>query len=221
MEEFRRSRRIRKTFESLVRQGLPPLALPLVACLSLLAFPSLSAFRGLFPPRFIRGAGRLRPARLALRLRARFVPIPIAARRRSAARGSEWTGRIRVALACVAIVLWGLAREFPFSSGPVPSEMTVYPLPSPGRGSLRPLLVEAREDASFEKGDALPGLASYLEHRAFQEALPYLRVGEARTDPFARVRMPLPADDGAGDPARRESNSTTIGRAPRIRPSRP
>ena len=76
----------------------------------------------------------------------------------------------------------------------------MYPLPSPGRGSLRPLLVEAREDASFEKGDALPGLASYLEHRAFQEALPYLRVGEARPDPFARVRMPLPSDDGAGDP---------------------
>ena len=67
LEEFRRNRRIRKTFESLVRQGLPPLALPLVASLSLLAFPSLSPSAGFSLLGSSRGAGRLRPARFALR----------------------------------------------------------------------------------------------------------------------------------------------------------
>ncbi len=201
LEEFRRSRRMRKTFESLIRQGLPPLALPMVACLSLLAVPSLMPSAGFSLLGSLAALGGYALLVSRFDIRGRFVPIPIAARRRSAARGSEWTGRIRVALACATIVSWGLAREFPFSSAPFASSDSVYPLPSPERGSLRPLLVEARENASLEKGDALPGLASYLEHRAFQEALPYIRVGEARPDPFARVRMPLPSDDGAGDPS--------------------
>ncbi len=67
LEEFRRSRRIRKTFESLVRQGLPPLALPIGRLPIPARVPLPVAFRGLFPPRFSRGAGRLRPARFALR----------------------------------------------------------------------------------------------------------------------------------------------------------
>ena len=222
LEEFRRNRRIRKTFESLVRQGLPPLALPLVASLSLLAFPSLSpsvgfSLLGSF-------AALVGYALLDSRfdLRARFVPIPIAARRRSAARGSEWTGRIRVALACVAIVLWGLAREFPFSPGPVPSEDTVYPLPSPGRGSLRPLLVEAREDASSRKGGcpSRPRVLPRAQGLSGSAPLPPGRGGPGPI-PSRGFACRSPPTTARGIRARRESNSTTIGRAPRIRPSRP
>ena len=51
-------------------------------------------------------------------------------------------------------------------------------------GSAKPLISESRRLGASEGGDALPGLVSFLEHRAIQEALPFVRLGEDRPDPF-------------------------------------
>ena len=71
-----------------------------------------------------------------------------------------------------------------------------FPGPFMAQGSQRPLISEARRLALSESGPTLPGTASFLEHRAIQEALPYARVGEERPDPFAPASMPMPPGVG-------------------------
>jgi len=101
-------------------------------------------------------------------------------------------------MAFAIVLAWGLFRMFAHASAPISSPGAVFPYPLPAHGNPLPLLSEARRDAASEEGDMLPGLASYLEHRAIQEAVPYVRVGELRGDPFSSARLPLPPE-GAGE----------------------
>jgi hypothetical protein len=198
MEEFRSGCGARKALESLSHQDMPPLALLIVACLALLTEPSLipavaiSLLGCLVAiPGYISAAACFVPPR-------RFIPMPIGGRRRLAMRKSTRAGRARAATAFAIVLAWGLFRMLAHASAPISSPDAIFPYPQPAHGNPRPILSEARRDAASEEGDTLPGLASYLEHKAIQEAVPYVRVGELRSDPFASARLPLPPE-GAGE----------------------
>jgi len=198
LEEFRRGCGAGKALESLSHQDMPPLALLLVACLALLTEPSLipavaiSLLGCLVAiPGYAAAAACFAPLR-------RFIPMPISGRRRLGRRRSTGAGRVRAAMAFAIVLAWGLFRMLAHASAPITSPGAVFPYPLPAHGNPRPLLSEARRDAASEEGDIPPGLASYLAHKAIQEAVPYVRVGELRGDPFASALLPLPPE-GAGE----------------------
>lgn len=122
----------------------------------------------------------------------RYVPLPIASPRRLRA---AVPGKVRGVLASAAVLAWGL--EAVLAPAPVANsdKGMEYPRPAELKGSARPLPAEAKARAAAETGNVLPGLASYLEHVAVQEAIPYLRLGEARADPFSEVDLPLPGGE--------------------------
>ncbi|MGA2545051.1 MAG: hypothetical protein ABSF43_00765 [Rectinemataceae bacterium] len=192
LDEFRRNGGIKVVLASLRLQGPPAMALPVVALLASLAAPSLIPSIGLALLGSLMAFSSY--VLLAARRSARryFIPLPVGGRTFFARRTTLVAGNTRAVLASAVIIAWGLCRFVAVPLGPLLPSDFALPKPDAIGGSLRPLLSESRLRASSEGGDVLPGLASYLEHRAIQEALPYVRVGEGRSDPFAPARLPLP-----------------------------
>ena len=188
--EFRRSGDLRSAGRSLAMRGRPPLSLLLVGLGSLLLFPSywLAVLLALF-------SSLTAVASLALVLsagrsedRVRFVPLPLGSMRQ---RGD----RLAAAAAIAAIVLWTLTRLLsPPQLASVAAD-TLLPVPVSIAGPLHPAPQEARERIGAEGDGAIPGLADWLAHRAYEEALPLLVLGERRDDPFAAVKLPRPQGD--------------------------
>jgi len=200
LDEFRRGRGMRDTIHSLALQGIPPLALPIVAFAALMAFPSMipsAALALLGSLAAAIGYAFLTEHRNAGR---RFFPIPIAGRRHRLHHGATSAGKARATIVLASLLVWGLCRILSPSVDSSSSDV-FSPYPIHVHGSLRPLLSEARQRAASESVDVLPGIASYLEHRAVQEALPYIRVGESRPDPFASARLPLPIENASATTA--------------------
>lgn len=187
---------------SLKRQVHPSLALPLVALGALFLVPGSAAAVGIaFAGSCAAGAGFI-IVTAQRSTKRRFTPLPIEGRRSSLGIRSV-SDKARALLAVSAILAWALCRVIAFGGVPgatedakslvAPSSLA-YPSPIEGRGTTRPLPSEARARASSETRTLLPGLASYLEHRAIQEALPYIRLGQERADPFAPLSVPESAD---------------------------
>jgi hypothetical protein len=192
IDEVRRGRGMQNVLSSLSGQAAPALALPFVALLaavaSIPALPSL-VLAGLGSliviPGFVLALSRASARR-------GFIPLPIARSSFFSRRGVSAASKVRAVLACGALVLWALGRLLPPSLGQTSSPDMAIPLPLAAQGSVRPLIAEARQRATTETGALLPGLSSWLEHRAIQEALPFVRLGEARPDPFAPAALPVP-----------------------------
>ncbi len=192
LDEYRRSGKSPVALSAMFRQGRPPLVLPIVAlvscllsvsilpsvCLALAGSLAAALGYALLPPRYSS--------------RARFVPLPIGQGGGRVASKLRRPAQARAALAALALCALALARVMgPSTPTSTASAGSVsYPLPTLARGSQKPGPAEARARASAEI--ALPGLASALIHRATQEAIPYMPVGEERPDPFAPVIMPEP-----------------------------
>jgi hypothetical protein len=191
LEEFHRGGGLRAALEAFMRQGALSPALAATAFLALIVSPgsigsvalaclgSIAALAGYG----LSGSG---PAG-----RKRFVPLPIS--RPPRRRGAFAAEKARGFLACACVALWGIASFFPAPStrALVPTGLE-FPAPAAVRGDSRPMPSEARARGPSETGSTLPGISSYLEHRAFQEALPYIPVGDIRDDPFAPASLPLP-----------------------------
>jgi hypothetical protein len=192
LEEFRR-RGLRASIESLRRQAPPPFSLPIVAVSFAIANASL------LPAAVVSALGSCVAASSYALLtrkgsaRHRFIPLPIGGYPSSPRRAASAAGKARAALACATIIAAGLGRLLPVATGPYLDPGLSLPWPAQVGGSLRPSISEARARAQAEIGDTLPGLASYLVHMATQEALPYVRLGEPRPDPFAPARLPAPS----------------------------
>jgi hypothetical protein len=205
LDEFRRGGSFRAGLSSLAAQRFPSFALVLAALFASIAnASSLASVSAAVLGSIAAGAGFALLSTLSPG-RRRFVPMPIS--RRAGSRVLSGAAALRLALACAVVLSWGLVRLFPpsgpefgFGSASALSSEALYPVPATAPGSARPLIAEARRRAASEKGEALAGLASYLEHRARQEALPYASLGDTRPDPFAPARLPAPglASSGAG-----------------------
>jgi hypothetical protein len=200
LDEFRRNPRWKNLLRSLMPQGLPPLALLAVAILSLAAAPRLLPSAGLAIIGSLAGLAGYALLTARIPTSRRFLPVPIGGLGSRSPRGPGGAGKARAGIACAALIAWGLCRLLSPSSGTQGADIA-FPSPVPARGSARPLLAEALQRSASEAGDILPGLASYLEHRAYQEALPYIRVGEGRPDPFAPARLPMPPGSAAAETA--------------------
>jgi len=192
IDEYRRGRGLRSALVSLAGQEAPALALPIAAVLAAGAHPSLlsslalaliGSLAALAGWMLFSGRPQARPV---------FVPLPIGRSSFFSRRAVSAAGSSRAVLACCLLLLWSLASLLPASEGSGVSSEVELPLPVAVQGSLRPLVAEARQRALVEAPGLPPGLPSYLEHRARQEALPFARLGEKRGDPFAPALLPLP-----------------------------
>ena len=192
LEEFRSGGGLRAAMGSLIRQPLFPLSLGATALAALFVFP------GALIPVLAASLGSLlaaigfacsSSASKAIRTRRPFVPLPISRRRRGG--GAVGTARMRDIIACAVIMLSCFGTCLSVNSGYSLSTVA-YPGPVRVLGSARPLPPEARSRRVSESGDLLPGIAAYLEHRAFQEALPFIPLWESRVDPFAPIDLPSP-----------------------------
>jgi hypothetical protein len=190
LDEFRNDGGRNAVLGSLKRQGFPLLALPATALLALVVSPgSILSIAAACLGSFVAAAGYALVS-VDLVAHKRFIPMPIG--RFVKRRALSVAEKTRGALACAVIVIWGLGSLLPQSVLPAVPAGIEYPTPEAVRGNARPLIAEARTRGSTEIGSTLPGIASYLEHRAFQESVPFLPVGEGRADPFAPVSLPLP-----------------------------
>jgi hypothetical protein len=194
LEEFRTKGNLRSALELLILQKPFPLVMPFVALVAILASPAywtavIIAFSGSFFA--VAGYALLTSNRAPLR--ARFIPLPIGGRWTRSRRPPSAVGRVRAMIACVVIGAWGLCRFL--MPGMLSEDLSSVAYPTPiERGGTAGLSIEdARARAPEEVGARLPSLASYLEHIAIQEALPYVPVGEGRPDPFAPVLLPMPS----------------------------
>jgi hypothetical protein len=197
-----RDRGRKAAFESLKRQGFPALVLPAVALFALLLAPGSAAAIGIsLSGSCMAGIGfvLITAQRNAKR---RFTPLPIGGSR-FVFGGRSASGKTRAILAVSVVLAWVLCRiivSVGISWAPedvksfVSPAFLAYPSPVEERGSAKPLPAEARTRANSETGALLPGLSSYLEHRAIQEALPYVRLGQERADPFASLSLPEGVD---------------------------
>jgi hypothetical protein len=190
LEEYR-GRGLKAAALSFRLQGVPPLLIPACSILALLLvpdalLPACSALAGSIAA--IAGIGLL-PGRSS---GGRYVPLPIDRPKRFRALA---TRKANGALAFVVVLAWAagalLEREPRTQTRPG----LEYPIPQALSGSAKPSIAEAR--ARIEAGEeaSLPGLASYLAHRATQESLPFLRVGDLRSDPFAEAGLSHPGGE--------------------------
>ena len=193
LDEFRKGGKLRAVLRAFGSQAPLPLALVAAAILSLLIAPSMLIAVCLALFASIMACFGYALASMSLASRLRFTPLPIFGgglfvRRRLSPPGLAATAR--AALATFTILAWAFCA-FLFPGGLTPASSPIaYPAPIETQGSLKPLPSEARIRSPSEKGKALPGIASYLEHRAIQEALPYMPVGEERPDPFQSLALP-------------------------------
>jgi hypothetical protein len=125
--------------------------------------------------------------------RKRYVPIPIGRypRRREARAARKAQGL----LACVVILAWGFGDFLAPAPKIRANAEFEYPIPIAQDGNTKPTVEEAKRRRNAESGAILPGLASFLEHKAIQEALPFVRIGEGRPDPFAESDLPMPGGE--------------------------
>ena len=198
VEEYRRGRGFKEALSSIRGQGVPGLALPLVALLAAVANPALLgslALAALGSLAAILGYALLSGPQFS---RTPFIPLPIGPVALFSRRAVSAAGSLRAVLACALLLAWVLGSLLLSSHGTSSSQDVDLPLPVAVSGSLRPLIDEARRRASGENGEVPPGLASFLRHRAEQEALPFIRLGEGRPDPFAPALFPMPPPETAG-----------------------
>jgi trimeric autotransporter adhesin len=128
--------------------------------------------------------------------RRRFAPIPIGHTR----RGPSVASAARAVLACAAVLASASIAAATGSGARASAERpgVSYPVPAAARGSVEPLPAEARDRLSRESTEeSLPSLASWLAHMAYQESMPYARLGEARPDPFAAAALPARGEGGS------------------------
>jgi hypothetical protein len=190
LDEFRRGGGRKAAFGSLARQGRLSPALVSSAVLALAISP------GSIVPAALACLGSLAAAAGYALVssnpgsRKRFVPMPID--RFRSRRGPSVSGIVRCLLACAVVTLWAAGSLLMPQALPLFQAGIAYPTPMEVHGAVRPSITEARSRSHGETGAILPGIASYLEHRAIQEALPYVPIGEGRPDPFAPANMPLP-----------------------------
>jgi hypothetical protein len=190
LDEYRRGGGLRAAIGALSRQGRPFIALPLTALLAIAASPGFLGSLALATLGTIAAMAGYALLTLGAALKRRFVPIRI--ERPLRRKRSSASDRLRGLLACLCVVIWGLGSlRSASASSPAPAGLE-YPTPSAARGSSRPMPSEALSGSLFETGSNLPGISSYLTHRAFQEALPFVPVGEDRADPFAPASLPQP-----------------------------
>jgi hypothetical protein len=199
LDEFRQNNGLKAVLLCLRLQGSPAMALPAVALIASLATPSFLPAIGLTllgSLVAIQGYALISTGHPA---RHRFIPLRIGGRPSVSRRPILAAEKTRAVLACSMIVAWGLCRILPSPLSDLSPSDLALPRPENLRGSARPLIAESRQRVFSESGDVLPGLASYLVHRAIQEALPYCRIGEGRPDPFAPVRFPAPSREKSVD----------------------
>lgn len=192
-EEYRITGSLNSAFDSLKRQARPPFALALSAILAIVLSPETLASVALS---FL-GSSLALIAYVLLSVefirpnqRTRFVPKPIASIRGNSARVTScWMALF----ACGAVAIW-LTAYIPSRGidGGSSIESSVYPSPVPLEGSAKPSSSELRSRLAKPQGDLLPNLGDWLEHIAFQEALPLERLGSTRSDPFASVTILSP-----------------------------
>jgi hypothetical protein len=176
-------------FGSLRFQGVFPIAMLLCAVLALVLAPdSIGAVAVACLGSFAAAVGYACITTGAPVMK-RYVPIPIGRSRRREARGAK---KAQGLLACMVVLAWGVG-DF-FSPTPLmPADAGCdYPIPMAQAGNARPMIAEAQKWNDVDSGACLPGLASYLAHKAIQEALPFARLGEERPAPFAEMDLPLP-----------------------------
>jgi len=194
LDEYLLRGSLASAFDSLRRQARPPLALAAAALASLFLEPASLPSIGLA---FMGSLSALAACALALRIagsaegRRPFIPRPIGRRLPARVPASPWLA----CLACLALGLWTFDLiGAQAHAGPEPSSLA-YPRPAPVEGSPRPGPEEARKRARASGGGRLPDLASWLEHRAIQEALPLERVGDRRPEPFEPVAVARPGGE--------------------------
>jgi hypothetical protein len=175
---------------SLLRQRVPSLVLPATALLAFFLSPGSIASVAIACMGSFAAMAGYALATTNPTARRCFVPVPIG--RAPRRHGSSMAEIARGLLACSVIVLWALGGFFPLTALTAAPTGIAYPTPVAIPGSARPTPSEARSRSPSEVGATLPGIASYLEHKAFQEALPFVPVGESRADPFAIACLPLP-----------------------------
>jgi hypothetical protein len=190
LDEFRGGGRLGAALRSLRLQGLPPLALPACAVLALVLAPGSIGAAALVSLGSLLAVAGYALASASRTTRRHFIPLPLG--RSGLRRPASAAGKARGALACAVVLAWGISALLAPSALLRPPSGADYPLPVAIRGGSMPLISEARSRFGSESGSALPGIASYLEHRAFQEALPFVPIGEGRADPFAPASLPLP-----------------------------
>jgi hypothetical protein len=190
LDEFRNGNGRGATIRSLRSQGRPSLVLPAMAVIALSISPgSIASIAAACVGSIIAAIGYAFATK-GFAVHQRFIPVRIGgARRRRQVFAAE---KLRGLLACIVAVLWGISGFVPASALPLDPAAVTFPTPVAMRGNSRPLPTEARSRGLSETGANLPGIASYLAHRAFQESLPYIPMGEGRPDPFAAASLPLP-----------------------------
>jgi len=187
LTEFARSGSLSSAFDTSRRQAPPSPWLLGQAALSLVFVPLTCASACLaLASSFSALASCALTSTDLSRSHQRFVYRPISHAPRAYNAPSRW-----IAASAIAVVaLWvatGLAR------GGVERRtdgQAVFPAPVPMTGSPRPYPKEAGSVRAT--AGAIPSLADWLAHRAFQEALPLERVGTFREDPFAPVSISRP-----------------------------
>ena len=201
LEELRGQGGRAGALRSLALQPLPSPALALMALVAVAILPgslisiALALLGSTFAVIGCALAGYARAERPA------FIPLPIAAHRSPWASFRSGSGSLRALLAFALALAWFMGGFSASGADPSAATGIVRPLPERGPGSPALTLDAARNLAPAEAGgDILPGLASFLVHKATEEALPYERVGEPRDDAFAPAPMPMPADASAEVP---------------------
>jgi hypothetical protein len=190
LEEFRSVGGPKSAMRSLRLMGRPALALPAMAIFASIILPERLPSIGLAALGSAVAVIGYGMAFHGPSGRQRFTPLPILGLRRSRAFAFSFPGRMRAALACLVALAWGL-YSLPYRfDRPIDTGIT-RPLPDHSRESSSLSISEARRLAPSEIGEILPCLASYLVHKAMQEALPYEKMGEIRSDPFASASLPV------------------------------
>jgi hypothetical protein len=195
-EEFRHSGGFGAGFGSMLGRVRPLKLTTLAALASSLAFPKVLPSVCLLLAASLACTLGYASVASSSASRSRFIPLPISALRGRAFIKPGRVAAAETAVAAAIILAWAFVRVLaPDGSAQQPSAL-VYPSPDAIRGSPLPMPAEARSRAASETGSVLPGIAAFLEHRAIQEALPYVPIGEGRPDPFAAVSLPSPSGEG-------------------------
>lgn len=197
LEEFRRFGSWWTALDSLRHQTRPPLMLALSAAGSLFFAPAALPSVGLaLASSFFVIVAYALMATGSTASRLRFVPKPIAIVHRRQGAAPSWIAGCAMA----TVALWMAATLAPRGATKLPEGSAIFPTPVRIAGNARPGPEEARSRSSARKAGTVPGLDSWLVHRATQEALPLERLGGARDDPFAPVTVSRPG--GAADSLR-------------------
>ncbi len=132
-----------------------------------------------------------------------FRPLPILSAAPLRASRNDRLVRCAAIVGATAVILgFGLARDVRPWRDAEQAQGSGIMLPRPERvaGSARPDPEEATRRIAVRTADELPGLAEWLAHRAYQEALFYIPLGDKRTEAFAPLAIPLPKGKSVAGP---------------------